>query len=74
MPAAPTFFDIPAGTREAACRSCDEPIYWIETVRGKRMPVDLTANGASAPDRGQAGSGTSHFIGCPGANAHRTPR
>lgn len=24
----------------AECRSCGEPIYWIETSAGKRMPVN----------------------------------
>jgi hypothetical protein len=25
----------------AACRSCRAPIRWVETERGRRMPLDL---------------------------------
>lgn len=33
-------FGIPAGTKAQSCMSCGKPIYFIETPRGKRMPVD----------------------------------
>ena len=44
-------FEIPPGTPEARCRSCQATIHWLKTAAGKNMPVD--------PD------GTSHFATCP---------
>ena len=26
---------------DTACRSCGEPIRWVETRQGKRMPLDV---------------------------------
>ncbi len=43
-------FKIPEGAKPRTCRGCGKSIYWIETERKKRMPVD--------PD------GTSHFATC----------
>lgn len=51
-------FTIPPGTRHSFCKGCSLDIYWIETVKGKKMPVD--------PD------GTSHFATCPQADQFRT--
>lgn len=56
----PVLFTIPAGTPMRACRSCNDPIAWIVTASGKKMPCN--------PD------GTSHFSTCPDAAAHRKPR
>ena len=56
MPSDQTF-DIPEGTKESVCRSCDAKVFWIKTARGKNMPVD--------PD------GHSHFATCPNAEQHR---
>lgn len=56
----PVKFEIPPGTRPAACRSCQAPIFWVKTASQKNMPVD--------PD------GTSHFATCPEAAKHRRPR
>jgi hypothetical protein len=27
--------------RQDVCRSCNAPVVWVQTVKGKRMPVDL---------------------------------
>lgn len=83
--AAPTradgpWFDVPAGTRQAQCGSCQAPIYWIETARGKRMPVDCDVDGGRRPFTGvpgdgeRDGRGVSHFATCPNAEEHRRPR
>lgn len=53
-------FDIPPKAPPRACRSCSATIYWIQTDKGRLMPVD--------PD------GTSHFATCPNASEHRKPR
>jgi len=41
----------------ATCRSCDAPIAWCTTPRGKRAPIDR--------------DGVSHFATCPQAEAWR---
>ena len=43
-------YKIPAGSSVRYCRGCGKHIYWIETARRKKMPVD--------PD------GTPHFATC----------
>jgi len=65
----------------ARCRSCGAPIVWVETARGKQMPVDppLEILRSEAP---LLGSGPtleyfdtrhtpSHFQTCPQASAWR---
>lgn len=56
----PQVFPIPEGTPMATCSSCRAPIRWIVTEAGRRMPVNL--------------DGTSHFVTCPNADAHRKAR
>ncbi len=56
----PQVFEIPEGTPAATCASCRELIRWIVTANDRRMPVNL--------------DGTSHFVSCPNANAHRRRR
>lgn len=56
----PQVFPIPPGTPMATCSTCRAPIRWIETERGRRMPVDL--------------DGVSHFVTCVDADQHRRPR
>ena len=50
-------FEIPPSAQPKRCLSCGARIFWIETSRGKRMPVD--------PD------GTSHFATCAAASKFR---
>ena len=50
-------YEIPKGTPQARCRSCEAPIWWVKTERGKNMPVNA--------------DGTSHFSSCPEANKWR---
>lgn len=47
---------------EGECRSCGNPIYWCETPRGKKMPVDIVPL-----DDGYE----SHWATCPNADSHR---
>ena len=51
-------FDIPADADRGACRSCGEPIAWVLTAKGKKMPVELTSKEA-------------HFARCPDAQKWR---
>lgn len=54
-------FGVPAGAISKPCRACQAPIVWVETPRGKRMPVDAV-------------TGTSHFDTCPNADQFRRAR
>ena len=63
------WYDVPAGTREAECRGCAAPIYWITTPKGAKLPVDCSVDGAWSPSdtRGTTphdGHGVSHFQTC----------
>jgi len=33
-------YEIPEGTPQSACRSCQATIYWVKTPAGKNMPVN----------------------------------
>lgn len=62
------WFEVPAGTPPAGCRSCGQTIFWIATTGGKRMPVDCEVAGGRWPGtdfREPAGRGVSHFATCP---------
>lgn len=61
-------YTVPAGTREATCRGCDAPIYWITNEHDKKVPIDCDAEGAYAPTAREDGAGVSHFTTCPEAN------
>lgn len=56
-PRPPVRFEIPVGASPKSCLSCGARIFFIETARGKRMPVD--------PD------GISHFATCTAASKWR---
>lgn len=60
----PVVWRIPLEWRPAdhvsRCRSCDAPIVWCVTPRGKRAPVNA--------------DGTSHFSNCPEADRWRKPK
>ena len=56
----PTWAVRPPDTEQpGACRSCAAPVLWVETVRGKRAPLNA--------------DGTSHFATCPQAASWRKP-
>ena len=57
-------FAIPPSAPIKACRSCGEPVVWIITKTGKRMPVQATGT-----TRGE-----SHFAHCAQAELWRGPR
>ncbi|MCL2726308.1 MAG: hypothetical protein FWD69_17950 [Polyangiaceae bacterium] len=48
-------YEIPPGTPERRCRSCEATIYWIETLFRRSIPRGLTSRGraqeASRPER-----------------------
>ena len=68
--------------RVARCRSCDAPIVWLKTNRGKSLPMDadfmaqhydLETDEASEFDFREHSDGV-HFKSCPHADEHRRPR
>ena len=71
------WFDVPAGTAPAECRSCHAEVFWIVTKSGKRMPIDCSVVGGREPWKGVPGDGEldgrgiSHFAACPQANSWR---
>lgn len=58
-------FSIPAGSTLQKCRSCQQPVYWITTPKGKAMPVIVSLGVGRAPSATEPGYGISHFIDCP---------
>ncbi len=60
----PTWYEIPAGTRAAECRACSEPMFFVETARGSRVPVSCDVDGAFPPSDREGGRGVSHFATC----------
>ncbi len=52
---APRCYPVPAGTREATCRGCDAPIYWIVNANDKKVPIDCEADGMYPPTPRDAG-------------------
>jgi hypothetical protein len=50
----PLVFEIPKQTSPLRCRACGAPIVFVETDKGRRMPVDTVGE-----KRGQ-----SHFASC----------
>lgn len=64
-------------TNQATCRSCGEPIVWLVTRNGKKMPVDLPDQDDPRRDdileatQFDPSYMTSHFQTCPEAPAHR---
>jgi hypothetical protein len=79
------WFDVPAGTRAAECRTCHATIYWITTANDRKMPVDCDVDGGFAPavqelvdahdgDWDGRGRGVSHFATCPERDQWRKPR
>ena len=68
------------------CRSCDAPIIWARTAKGKSIPLDASPtsegnivlavfNVAHVLRSGESAAGrptyTSHFATCPNAAEHR---
>jgi hypothetical protein len=67
----------------AACRSCDAPIIWADTVTGSRMPLDAEPIGKAILIEETIGGGVNayvkdtyrtHFDTCPNADEHRKPK
>lgn len=60
--------DVPAGTPPQLCKgaACGATIYWIETAKRGRMPVDCrTEHGGTPPTSSAPGRGIAHWITCP---------
>lgn len=70
----------------SSCRSCGAPIIWVETERGRRMPVEAEPNSggkfvledeevdtprALYQPTANGERFESHFANCPQANEHR---
>lgn len=53
---------------QSYCRSCDAPIVWIRTKRGKSMPLDL---GTAKEGADGAWTAESHHAHCPDAEKWR---
>lgn len=61
---------------QTQCKSCQAPIVWMKTNRGKNIAVDVDSlpdsfnyDEGAAFDRGNM---TCHFETCPNASQHRT--
>lgn len=35
------YFPLPENAKRSTCRSCQQPIAWVQTASGARMPLDL---------------------------------
>ena len=64
--------------KAAICRGCGEQIYWVETVAGKKMPLNIKPHMyVNGEPRGFVEIGIvqegfiSHFATCPKADAFR---
>ena len=60
-----------ASSNVPRCRSCNAPIRWLRTERGRRIPVDAATAGATETTFDYRRH-TSHFATCPHADQHRT--
>lgn len=58
-----TWNDLTERGESARCRSCQAPIYWVLTEKGKRAPYNA--------DAGPNGEPVSHFATCPESQAWR---
>ncbi len=66
------------------CRSCRAPIRWERTPNGKRIPLDpepvpsgnivINEIGLAVVVKPGQGKYQSHFVSCPNAARHRTPK
>lgn len=66
------YFTVPAGTPVAECRGCGAPIYWVQTARGRLMPVICDADErCTVPTATEVGLGLSHFADCRDADRFR---
>ena len=64
--------------KSSICRGCGEQIYWVETVAGKKMPLNIKPQKyVKVEARGFVDVGIvqegfiSHFATCPKADAYR---
>lgn len=62
------------------CRSCGAEVIWVETEKGRRMPVDaesteggniVLVDGVAKYVKAGEGTHVSHFVTCPNAKSHR---
>lgn len=66
-------FELPPGTikRQANCRGCNAPVFWIDTNRDKKMPLDIRSAQRELDGRVTY---LSHFATCPHADTFRRER
>lgn len=55
------YFPLPENATRGTCRSCQQPIAWIQTASGARMPLDL----ATVEQRDNVTMALNHFATCP---------
>lgn len=61
-------------SNKSSCRGCGEPIVWMETQRGKRIPVDADSveeDMLGLPQIFDPDTMTAHFASCPYADQFR---
>ena len=55
------YFPLPENAKRGTCRSCQQPIAWVQTASGARMPLDL----ATVEQRDGVTMALNHFATCP---------
>jgi hypothetical protein len=55
------YFPLPENAKRSTCRSCQQPIAWVQTASGARMPLDL----ARVEQRDDVTMALNHFATCP---------
>jgi hypothetical protein len=64
MTALYVWYAIPADARATECRACREPMYFITSENGRKVPVSCEVDGSYPPDAQSEGLGVSHFGTC----------
>lgn len=54
-------YEIPTGTPVVRCRSCDAAIIWVQTEKGRAIPLSV----ATTVLRGDKRYAMTHFADCP---------
>lgn len=55
----------------STCHSCQAPIIWVETSKGKKMPINFNEHFVNAQFFDASAGMVSHFSTCPNAAKHR---
>jgi hypothetical protein len=60
----PRFTIVPAGTKMAQCKACENIIFFVCTKNDRLMPVDCDADECHRPTDREPGLGIVHFATC----------